>query len=165
MSEPVADLVPASPNQVAYLLCCAAAHMRSCCMVGNPAPAVRAFYERIRDPRPGDWVMETTTLGGAPREVVGLRPIPADDYTRRVGRLKTVCREPYPSWDEEREGEPAPTEEVFYVESLAGELVRWVNASFVAIPTDPYEVSPPDRRKQSCPLNESPESEATPRPI
>ena len=36
-------------------------------------------------------------------------------------------------WDEECEGEPAPTERIWYIESLDGKLHRWTNADFIRV--------------------------------
>jgi len=93
---------------------------------GNLTARERQISDRIRDCREGDLVVEITT-GPAHRK----------PDIRGVGILLKVCREPVKFsdtdfvWDEAVEGQPHPTEKVYYIQTLDGNECRWTNASFI----------------------------------
>lgn len=128
MSEPTCN------NELARLICCAAYHAHVLATTSE-GPRARHYAKRASGPRVGDMVVETTAFG-KPRAVPGLNAIAAGDFLRCVGRLIEIKVEPMPGRDDEANGEPSPTERAFYIESLAGETVRWTNCRFVVIPED-----------------------------
>jgi len=95
--------------------------------VGNPAPAVAKLYATLTHPRPGDLVMEVTTIY-APRE-------DAD----RFGRLIMVRDEvrPYPD-DETAElnDHEVNRDTTTYIETFGGELRIWHNCEFIRVLED-----------------------------
>jgi hypothetical protein len=104
-------------------------------LVGSPAPRVRDLGERMRSPRPGDLVLETSTVY---RE--------GDHYESLIGcRLGRLLRRPRENvytdaeWVEQggKPDEPIPTEQVWYIELADGREYKWVNADFIAIPEEP----------------------------
>lgn len=127
--------------QILRALAVAGYQAYSMSLVGNPAPSVRRYYERVTEPRPGDLVLEITTFGRDPWAAAGL------------GELLEVTEEPIMSEDEHhamiREGnyfkhpdekyDAVPIERVQYIEPLDPDLprrFRWVNAEFIALPSD-----------------------------
>jgi hypothetical protein len=109
-------------------------HLRSACMVGNPAPVVDRMAARILDPQIGDLVVETTR---------GRR---RDDSYLALGFL-VERRQEWWSSDEDWERYKAEddsltdaertTAEAWYVQygSAAGDICRWTNCSFMVVPT------------------------------
>lgn len=101
-------------------------------LVGSAPPRVIEALERMKNPRVGDWVIETTTVWmGTRSDLDG------------IGILEEIAREPFvfsgdPDfvWDEEVEGAPHPTETVYYLRTMDGRRFRWTNASIVAVPTE-----------------------------
>ena len=97
--------------------------------LGSVPPWMSAVGKRMREPRIGDLVMETTTQYGRGQ-------YPAE---MRIGRLVRETREPIAmEWDESEDG-PKPTERVVYIMGLDGAEHRWTNASFIAIPAINWE--------------------------
>jgi hypothetical protein len=96
-------------------------------LVGHPAPVVEQMRQRIETPQPGDLVMERSCLRGGDRVVYGF------------GILLCRRQEPLPI-EPARDGPvelSAPqTEDVWYVQygASAGDVCRWTNCSFTAIP-------------------------------
>lgn len=93
---------------------------------------IRDLFQELRNPQPGDLVMETTTHRMKNR-----------DPLEGIGRLVSITREPTCSpeaWKESgaEEGEPIPTERVWTIELIfdAGRQFRWRNADFIKIKTD-----------------------------
>jgi hypothetical protein len=88
------------------------------CIVGDPAPLVRAYYERATNPRPGDLVVEVTSF---------LRRFRLDDEPHTaVGRLVSVDRDA----------------DVWVIASLSApdaQPTRWANCEWVAFPADPVQ--------------------------
>lgn len=105
------------------------AHMAYMLTLGGVPPWMSAVGQRMRSPKDGDLVMETSTYygrGSYPPEM-------------RIGRLVRSAREPVGmEWDEAEDG-PKPTERVFYIKGLDGVEHRWTNADFIAIPEDGWE--------------------------
>ncbi len=131
-------------------------------LVGNPAPVVKRMYGRMKDPQPGDLVLELSSLGVSRRRPDGL-----DQQVKAFGILLAHRREWWQTdeeWaarvEEERIAheeflrsayshpgdepfDPAQcerlTDDAWYVQygAAAGDVCRWTNCQFVAIPTDP----------------------------
>jgi hypothetical protein len=119
------------PHELARLVAINGYAAWSATLVGDPAPSVRALYDRMRDPQPGDLVLETSTGYREPWDPGAL------------GYLDRVVMEPAMSpeqWAEGAdEGEPLPYEQIWYVRPFVptedGKWeVRWHNASFIALP-------------------------------
>lgn len=100
-------------------------------LVGDPWPVTRTFQERMSNVELGDLVVEQST-----------RRSPEDDLNA-VGWLEETAWEkvdfgdPEFVWDEDAEGEPHPTEQIFYIRTLDGRRFRWSNARFIAVPFNP----------------------------
>jgi hypothetical protein len=112
--------------------------LHSACLVGNPAPIVADMYARMRDPQPGDLVME---LG------VPFRRSNPDGQIKGFGIL-IAHRDEWASTDEEWAAalaeEPDFTadedrlhDHAWYVQygPAAEDVCRWTNCEFIAIPT------------------------------
>lgn len=108
--------------------------IRKATLVGNQAPVVKAMYERMNDPQPGDLVIETSSARR-----------PGSEY-RGFGFLLARRRE-WCSNDEEwaiyRAEQPDDDERLadhyWYVQYGPGErdIARWEDCEFIAIPDDP----------------------------
>ena len=105
------------------------------CLVGNAAPAVRDYFQRVTSPRPGDMVLEISNRSAPPID--------------RIGRLISVGMENPPpevlseeDYDEEEWGRPYPPyqEEAWRIRTLDGRECRWTNAMFIVIPDGITEV-------------------------
>ncbi len=93
--------------------------------------SIRELFEELRNPKPGDLVMETTTHGMKKR-----------DPLEGIGRLVSVMQEPMytqEAWKEAGydEGEPIPTERIWIIELIFddGRQFRWRNAQFIKVKT------------------------------
>jgi hypothetical protein len=121
-------------------------NLYSATLVGNPAPFVERLSRRIRDPQPGDLVLEVSTI---------TRQLRADPFDAcGLGILRRVADEPAFTKEEHDEEQAAlaaaipdepyepepydpPLERVQYIDRLDGSgEFRWHNAEFIAIPTD-----------------------------
>ena len=98
-------------------------------LIGNPPPAIKRYSERIRNPEPGDLVLEITNPGARAVD--------------RIGRLKSVGMENPPpeevskaDYDVAEWGRPYPPyeERIWRIETLDGREFRWWNANFIVIP-------------------------------
>ena len=126
-------------------------------LVGDPAPVVARMHERMRDPQPGDLVMETSST----------YRLHAEDFYRAFGILlahrtewwttdaeweKTVAEDraaheeflngPYSiPGDRDEPWEPVErtTDHAWYVQygPKPEDVCRWVNCEFVTVPADP----------------------------
>jgi hypothetical protein len=56
-----------------------------------------------------------------------------------VGTLISVEEEPYPDWDEQANGEPAPRRPVWTILTLDGRRLRWENVQVLRLPRSQYE--------------------------
>jgi hypothetical protein len=92
----------------------------SACLVGNPAPKVQSLLAALEDLRPGDWVLEISA--GCWR-----------DPENALGRLLRIDWEPVRPAEPEFGETAAPTEQVVYLETLAGQEFRWHNARFIRV--------------------------------
>lgn len=102
-------------------------------LIGSAPKAITDAYNRMKNPQVGDWVIESTTVDG-------MRHANATDLDG-VGILEDIAQEKVDFgdnaevWDEEVEGEPHPTETVYYIRTIDGRLFRWTNATIIAAPT------------------------------
>jgi hypothetical protein len=127
-------------------------------LVGNPAPVVARMSTRMRDPQPGDLVMETSSTCR----------LQAEDFCRAFGILlahrtewwttdaeweqsvageraahKEFLRGPYAipgDRDEPWEPDERMTDHAWYVQygPQPQDVCRWVNCEFAAVPADPH---------------------------
>lgn len=103
-------------------------------LIGNAPQRVTDAYDRMTNPKIGDWVIEAST-------VYGFRHNPSSPLDG-VGILENVAHEkvdfgdPEFVWDEKEEGRPHPTEKVHYIRTMDGRLFRWTNAMIVAAPAE-----------------------------
>ncbi len=108
-------------------------------LVGNPAPIVARMHERIQAPRPGDLVLETSTmyrLGDDGHKAFGIL------LAHRVEWWSTD-EEHAAMLAEERGHDPdyvddeRLTDHAWYVQygPEPGDICRWTNCSFAVIPT------------------------------
>jgi len=134
-----------------------ARHLRQATMVGQPAPVVQRMSERMRNPQPGDLVVETSrTLWGRTRELevegFGILLTHREEWwetdaewaamveQERASHEKFL-RGPYAhpgDADEPWEPGERDTDHAWYVQYGPGEkdVCRWVNCEFMAIPAD-----------------------------
>lgn len=102
-------------------------------LVGNPAKVTADFGDRMKDPKIGDFVIETSTVYRSR----GTGDIDAIGVLEEVAWEKVAFdSDPEFVWDEAVEGRPHPLERVTYIRTLDGRRFRWVNASFVAAPIE-----------------------------
>jgi hypothetical protein len=103
--------------------------------LGNTAPDARVLYGRMINPQVGDVVMEISTIHHD-----GQRPRYESRTGDRIGTLMRIESEPMHTPEQWAEGgygdEPIPTERAWYLRLLDGREYRWVNASFIALPSD-----------------------------
>ena len=106
-------------------------------LIGADIPSVHQRFEMIKNPRPGDLVMEVSTIGFREHDRI------------RIGYLVKVVREKCPvpdgMTDAEYRGEfepdeELPTETVHYIRLLVdgadGAECRWTNARFIRVVED-----------------------------
>lgn len=129
------ELKPVDLKQLATLMRRAIYSAFDATLINNAPPVTRNFFERTRNPKVGDLVIETTT-------VYGMRHANATDLDG-IGILEEIAWEPVifgdPDfvWDEKVEGEPHPTEKCFYIRTFDGRRFRWTNANIIAAVSDP----------------------------
>lgn len=102
-------------------------------LVGSPAKVTADFGDRMKDPKVGDFVIETSTVYRSR----GTGDIDAIGVLEEVAWEKVVWPgDPEFVWDEVAEGKPHPLERVTYIRTLDGRRFRWINASFIAAPIE-----------------------------
>lgn len=109
---------------------CLAQTLYGVVLCGQPTPRQKFIYDYMAHPVPGSLVVEQTTLGGHRRHC-NRNPL-------AFGRL-IIEREEVLDLSEadrlEQGYEPdEPTERCVYLETRAGQLARWHNASFLRVP-------------------------------
>lgn len=110
------------------LLCVNAYRLYTATLMGNPSKSTRQLQETLTTLRPGDLVMEITTIGNAERD------------QHRLGRLLRVewrpaRREP----DDGERVEDIPKYRYWIIETLAGDEYTWENATFIRVLDTPWE--------------------------
>lgn len=113
-----------STEQIAELLCVSAYELYLRTLVGNPAPNTAALFEELTHPKPGDLVLETSSIG-----------LNRCKATERIGRLIRIDEVPAWSTEENAGSDPIPTVKRWI---LALELedyreFSWENASFIKV--------------------------------
>lgn len=103
-------------------------------LIGSAPPKVKESYRRMTTPRPGNLVIEATTIRM-------MRHKPASELDG-IGFLDSIAQEkvdfgPGFVWNEEEEGRPHPLETVYYIRTFDGRLFRWTNALIVAADVEP----------------------------
>jgi hypothetical protein len=95
--------------------------------------SIRDLFNELKDPKPGDLVMETTTHRMKNR-----------DPLEGIGRLVSITHEPMytlEAWKEGGgvDGEPIPMETIYTIALIFddGREFRWRNASFIKVKTEP----------------------------
>lgn len=132
--------------------------LRKAVMVGQPAPIVQRMSERMRDPQPGDLVMEESTIWSRDQDTrikaFGILIEHREEWwetdevwAKMVEEERTgheeFLRGPYAQpgdADEPWEPDERRTDHAWYIQygPKATDICRWVNCSFVTIPTDPH---------------------------
>lgn len=136
MGDPVSQRIEhfSGEQRTAYLLRLVAINAYvaySNTLVGNAAPAIHAQFLRTKDPQVGDVVLETSTVWQKSRHVEE-----TPTQFPQLGVLLRVAQEPYPYEPGDYEdGEPIPTEKVWYIRPLDGSVpeYRWTNAIFIRV--------------------------------
>lgn len=119
MTRPLPPDVHAALDETLGIVCRVGymAYRNSC--VGNPAPAVKEFFDRSIAIEPGDIVLEISSIHASWHTGAA---------GKSLGRLLQITMEPC------FETEDSPTEHVWHIESLIDKSVtRWRNADFIAI--------------------------------
>ena len=93
-------------------------HRVASCSTGSPWG--KAFFHRMNNPQPGDFV------------VVGMAPNGEPDTL--VGWLEALEDKPLYGPDEWDDGGPSPTEPCYVLKLLDGREFRWVNVAVYALP-------------------------------
>lgn len=118
-------------------------------LVGDPAPKISEQFQRSNDPRPGDLVLETTTIfrwlphvNVGPGVALGWLISKEDEpiMSREDFDAMHARGEHYNAEDETYES--LPTESVYTLRPLDNSEIeeqRWVNANFIRVHTEPPE--------------------------
>lgn len=126
-----------------FALIAMARHLQTATLVGNQAPIAAEIYQRIRHPRVGDLVVESS-VGTHTKDP--LRKVPAFGYLIEKRRewwhtdaewAALLAEDP----DAYGGDDQRPTDTAWYVQygPAPGDVYRWVNCDFLAIPIDPQE--------------------------
>lgn len=122
-----------------------AGHLQTASLVGNPAPNTKAVWDRISNPQVGDLVVESTYWWPGRNE---------EHRAQCLGillakRAEWACSdEEWARWESEDPGayggERPIERDVWYIQygSGAKDICRWVNCTFIALPTNPREFRP-----------------------
>lgn len=111
-------------------------HLSNATLVGHPAPVVERMGVRLRDPQPGDLVVETSTIGLS------------GDNDRAIKGLGILLAKRDEWWHTDEEwaqrladgdwgpADQRPADRAWYVQygSAAVDVCRWTNCSFTAVP-------------------------------
>lgn len=100
-------------------------------LIGNAPPVVKAAYQQMSNPSPGDWVAELTTMG-----MRGRSSLDAVGILEEIARERVEFSDPDFVWDETEDG-PHPTETIYYIRTMDGRRFRWSNATIIAAPRRP----------------------------
>lgn len=110
-------------------------HLQTACMVGNPAPIVTRMSDRIRNPRPGDLVVESSTRyrhdPDSRLKAFGILLEHREEWWETDAEWEAYKAEDGTITDEDRR-----TDRAWYVQygPDPGDVYRWVNCSFVVVP-------------------------------
>jgi hypothetical protein len=133
--------------------------LRDAVLVGNPAPAVARMWERMKNPAPGDLVIETSTFYRRDEDdrvkAMGILIAHRVEWNEtdvewgayieeERARYEEFLRGPY-SQPGDGPFDPSQcertTDHAWYVQygPQAGDVCRWVNCDFMMIPADPQD--------------------------
>jgi hypothetical protein len=144
------DLLSLDASAVVHRLAIAtlAKHLHDAVMVGNPAPVVERMWQRIREPRVGDFVLEWAMYrrGGLDQCIKAMGYLVEkrtewwstdEEYEREVAEEL--------AWHVEHGRDPAEfeadermTDVAWYIQygQDARDICRWTNCSFIVVPID-----------------------------
>lgn len=136
----MADLLRLDTDAVSArnALAAMARHLDVACRVGHPAPIVRDMADRIRNPRPGDLVIESTR-GWSPRadpdtrlKALGILLLSRTEW----GTTDEEWRQYLQDWPGADMHEHRGTTDVTYVQygPAVVDVCRWANCSFISVP-------------------------------
>lgn len=131
--------------------------LRDAVLVGNPAPSVARMWARMKDPQPGDLVIETSTFYRSDEydriKAMGILITHRTEWWQTDEEWATWVEEERAAYEEFLRGpysqpgdgpfDPSTcerlTDHAWYVQygPQAGDICRWVNCEFIMIPTDP----------------------------
>ncbi len=112
-------------------------------LTGNQCPKIREIFDDMQNPRPGDLVIESSTIYGA--KMSGKKGKLKSRGICGIGYLVKIVREPIwtlDQWTESGEDEdvPIPTEKVIYIQLFDGREMRWTNANILKVPVNLLEI-------------------------
>jgi hypothetical protein len=129
------DRIPLARLAKSIALATYSGWMACCC--GNQTNLQARLFNQGKKIQPGDMVVEISTIWvGLPGPRNNNNP---NHYLDSVGVLTKITREPMftpEEWDENTEGEPIPTESVYYLNTLDGREFRWTNCEFIRVPNE-----------------------------
>lgn len=112
--------------------------LHSATLVGNPAPVVARMYDRISHPQPGDLVVETSRFYRQTLDVeaFGILLAHRDEWAQTDDEYAKDFAENLNG--EQDDGWRGVEHNVHYVQygPQPDDICRWVNCSFITIPTD-----------------------------
>lgn len=126
-------------GRIVRLLELAAYKIWDACLVGNQCEKTREMFEDMKNPKPGDLVIEKSTLyAGKMRGTDGKMEscgICGIGYLVKIERESIWTEEQVKinGWKLENDG-PIPTEKVIYLKLFDGREIRWTNADVLKIP-------------------------------
>ena len=137
--------------------------LREATMVGSPAPVVQRMSGRMRDPQPGDLVIETSTFYSRDEDTrlkaMGILVAHRVEWWEKDAEWDAQVEEERAAYEEFLRGpyshpgdEPfdpsqceRSTDHAWYVQygPGAGDICRWVNCEFMTIPFDSADYAVP----------------------
>lgn len=131
--------------------------LRDAALVGNPAPRVARMWQRMKDPQPGDLVIETSTFFRRDEDdrikAMGILIAHRAEWEETDEEWAAHVEEERAAYEEFLRGpyshpgdkpfDPADcerlTDHAWYVQygPKAADICRWVNCDFMMIPSDP----------------------------
>jgi hypothetical protein len=146
-----------------FLMAGMAACIRTACLVGSPAPVVARMWQRMKDPQPGDLVVETSTIYRNDEDTrikaFGILIAHRVEWDQTDEEWAGVIEEERAAHEEFLRGpyshpgdgpfDPSRcerlTDHAWYVQygPQPADVCRWVNCEFMAIPSDPRETEFP----------------------
>lgn len=135
------DLKPVDIETLATLMRRSIYNAYCATLIGTPVLVTKRYSERARSPQVGDLVIESST-------VFGMRHDNASDLDgigilEEIAREKVVWGDPDFVWDEDIEGQPHPTERIYYIRTFDGRRFRWENATMIAAVSGIHDVNLP----------------------
>lgn len=105
-------------------------HLYETTLTAHQSPWGKALFARMKNPKPGDFVVIDHAPRGEPHTLVGT--------LTEIEQLRVDRDWEDETWDEEVEGRPCPTEPCYVLKLLDGSTFRWTNASPRALPRRRY---------------------------